>query len=239
MFKGFSGTFILVFLLLFCFSFVSFGWFFQDPALVNSFAFSFSSPLNIFFHALFHSGYEHLLANLFLVLVSGLVVERLIGARHFLVLFFGGAAFSAFLFSVLNPVDRVLGASAGAVSLLVVAFAFDARKTFLLGLVFFFSFFMLVKTISYNVELLTVESKKEIVVLKSQVEHLERVKDARAVVVAETVHRKEDFVSAVEKSEDFQMKSKPDLFIHLFGALFGFFYSFFFLRDLLFSRGKK
>ncbi|MEM4257194.1 MAG: rhomboid family intramembrane serine protease [Candidatus Diapherotrites archaeon] len=222
-----------------CFVVFSFNFFFVIPDVVNSFAFSWSSPLNVFFHPLFHSGYEHLIFNVALIFLCGLVVERKIGFRHFLFLFFGGSFFSALMFVLFNPFDRIVGASGGAVSLLVSSFAIDFKKTFLFGLFFFFVCLLLVQTISYNINLSKLESKVYVESLKAKVIELESKNDPYVVVVKEEVSNRESFISKVEASEGFQFSAKPDLFVHFFGAVFGAFYCYLFLREfLLYGRFK-
>lgn len=232
----FGATLSLIFVILLGFVFTSFSIFFVIPEIVNSFAFSFSSPLNILFHAFFHTGYEHLLVNVALLSLAGLVIERRIGFKHFMLLFFGGVAFSALAFSFFNSIDRLVGASGGAVSLLVGSFAIDFKKTFLFGIFFFFVCLLLVQTISYNLFLVKQESRLEIESLKSKVVELERSKDPAVVLVKEKIREKESFVVGIEKTESFQLKTSPDLVVHFAGALFGGIYSYFFLGSFLVRR---
>src|SRR3989339_2195468 len=102
---------------------------FADKNNISEFGFSINKMANIINYSFVHSSYAHLFANLAIIIASGIVVESALRKRDFLALFFGGAAFSAIVFCIISPQYNLVGASAGAVSLLGAAIVIDPKKT--------------------------------------------------------------------------------------------------------------
>jgi len=66
-----------------------------------------------------HSDLSHLISNMFVLLIFGLVLEKEIGCRNYLLVFFMGAFFGDFLSSLVYPVSiPSIGASGGIFALI-------------------------------------------------------------------------------------------------------------------------
>src|SRR3989344_4642604 len=94
------------------------GIFFANIQTLDSLALSQDQPLNILFHAFVHSSYSHLIANLCMILFSGIILEPIVGRKHVLAIFAFGAIFAGIGFMIFNSNDAIIGASGGGVALL-------------------------------------------------------------------------------------------------------------------------
>ena len=101
-----------------------FAWTSNSEAVFDNFGYSTNNLLEGKFYVLFtsiflHSDLSHLVSNMFVLLVFGLVLEQEIGCQRYLMLFFGGAFFGDLLSSLIYPpMVPAIGASGGVFSIL-------------------------------------------------------------------------------------------------------------------------
>lgn len=75
----------------------------------------------------FHSGFDHLSANLLFIAFVGAALERVVGPLHLAILFFSSVFWGGVLSSLLSPQSASIGASAGDFGYLAAAAVFGLR----------------------------------------------------------------------------------------------------------------
>ena len=139
---------------------------FADKNNISEFGFSINKMANIINYSFVHSSYAHLFANLAIIIASGIVVESALRKRDFLALFFGGAAFSAIVFCAISPQYSLVGASAGAVSLLGAAIVIDPKKTAAYAAIALVAGYLVISGIAFYVESAQKKIAEEVIVLE-------------------------------------------------------------------------
>ena len=181
-----------------------------------------------------HSSYAHLFANLAIIIASGIVVESALRKRDFLALFFGGAAFSAIVFCAISPQYSLVGASAGAVSLLGAAIVIDPKKTAAYAAIALVAGYLVISGIAFYVESTQKKIAEEVIVLeqaKKEAVHLGN--NAEAENISAQITKKEEASAKINKGESLKLEVPPNFEIHLIAALFGVFYVLIFRRSLV------
>lgn len=85
--------------------------------------------LGVFTYSFTHIGLRHLIANMFVFLALGTVLEQQIDGKHVLGIFLFSGALGGFLYTLVYPTVWVVGASASIVGILVSAVIADFKKT--------------------------------------------------------------------------------------------------------------
>ena len=207
---------------------------FADKNNISEFGFSINKMANIINYSFVHSSYAHLFANLAIIIASGIVVESALRKRDFLALFFGGAAFSAIVFCAISPQYSLVGASAGAVSLLGAAIVIDPKKTAAYAAIALVAGYLVISGIAFYVESAQKKIAEEVIVLeqaKKEAVHLGN--NAEAENISAQITKKEEASAKINKGESLKLEVPPNFEIHLIAALFGVFYVLIFRRSLV------
>ncbi len=139
---SFSPSFVISFMLVFVFFFLSAPQLFIPVQTQQSLSFNlFSAPWNFLAFLFVHAGFAHLAGNVFLVFFLGSIVEKAVPKIHVYFLFFGVGVMSFALFNLASPGVFGFGASGGAIALTSAALVLSPKKSFIaLLMVFLVSF---------------------------------------------------------------------------------------------------
>ncbi len=210
------------------------------------YGFSTSNLLTALSYPFLHVSPMHLLGNLLLVLLAGMVSEATLKSKHFIVLFFVSSIASAFVFLIISP-DRVLvGASAGISAVIAAGFIVDFKKM-LAGLLIVS---VLVMFVSGFVNNYTMKKLSEL-----RQERLEKEEQLKNVTneLKNAVPGSEEYENLLTKKQEYynqlavviqkqvtieegklrEKQVKTNALLHLTGAIVGILYVWLFKRDLL------
>lgn len=233
-------TSVLCFALLLSFLALSTMLVFGSSQSIEMFKFSLDDLQNIVFYNFVHVDYGHLLVNLAVIIAAGLVIETRLGSRDAATVFFAGSVFSAILFVATSPDFGVLGASAGAVSMLATATAVDTKKS-----VAFVIATMLLATagifiINGYLENRASGLKAEITVLEqSRKSAIEQNDMQLAAQTQQKIEQSTVQISQIREGVELKKRIPSSTEIHVFAALFGAAYPFFFARKQLLQNTKE
>ena len=213
---------------------------FADMSTIKQLGFAVTMPFNIFSFSFVHAGYGHLAANLAMILAAGTIIEARLGKRDLLGLFFLGSAFSALIFTFINREYLLVGASAGAVSLLSAAVAVDPRTAARNILAIAVAAILFVASISIYVELTTHRIESEIRELEATRIAAQQEGDIETLQEAEQqITRKESLKQEIEEGIEVQESVPVNFEIHVYAAIFGALYLFLFRRDAVKGTANK
>ena len=83
-------------------------------------------------YSFFHIGLKHLIGNVVVLLAMGMLVERHIGNKHLLGLYFASSIMAGAGYALYKPTVWVIGASAAISGLVLTAYLFDFKKASIL-----------------------------------------------------------------------------------------------------------
>ncbi len=228
----FAATFLLALTVVFPYYLLSNGTFYLPDDALRSLSFSNDASLqNYFTHLFTHVGLQHLMANLLPLVLFGLLFETTAGFIHVFAVFLGAGIFSSIVFTVLNPLVVLVGASTGVAGLMVSATVLKPKK----GLVFLVATFFLLLVSQplvsayndYQVQKLAQEKAA----LEKKVETLlAENKTEAAKAESQTLENVETTLLQTTSGIRRERETPTDLLVHLLGALFGGVYVFAFLR---------
>ncbi len=207
---------------------------FMNWTNVDLFSFSLKSLQNIITFNFVHSGYSHLIANLIILISAGVVIESKLDKKDFIILFFLGSAVSAVIFVLFSPEFAVLGSSAGSVSLLCAAIITNTKKTItgivIVGIVGFAVF----SAINFSLESKQNAIENQINILEEQKENAIQQGDiVKAEQTESEIKEKQQEQKIIKEGRSVSVSIPVGFEVHLFAALFGAFYMYFFRKQIV------
>ncbi|MDD5148511.1 MAG: rhomboid family intramembrane serine protease [Candidatus ainarchaeum sp.] len=205
--------------------------FYIPQETIQSGSFSLFQPLNIIVYEFIHIGPNHLASNALTLLAFGIAFELALSSLDTFVLFFSSAILTALVFVFTNPGSSVVGASAGILSLITGSFFASPKKFFMaLGasIIFALLIFAALNTALFSTQQ-SLETKEQTLNTSLQQaiaeKNLEKQRQIQEQIV-ETASQKYSF----EQGKSTEKNAVSDYGSHVFAALFGIGYVFFFRR---------
>lgn len=228
----FAATLLLVLGVLVPYYLLSNGTFYLPEDSLENLSFSTdSSPQSYLTHLFTHVGLQHLMSNLIPLLLFGLLLEAVGGSVHVVAVFVLSGVFSSVLFTALNPMVLLVGASTGVSGLMASSVVLSPKR----GLILLLAALLLLSVSqplvaaynNYQVEKLAQEK----LVLEEKVQTLlAQNKFEEASAQSETLAKVETTLVQTTSGIQRERDTPTDLVVHLFGAFFGAAYAFVFLR---------
>jgi len=225
-----KATLLVFFLLIAVFFFLSSNFFIPSETL-NQASFSLARPLNVFTYELIHIGPYHLASNVLTLLAFGIALELALSSLDVFIIFFASAVISGLFFIFSNPGSSVVGASGGILALITAAFFSSPKKFFMavfaaivFALMIFFVLNSALFSTQQNFEVKTQEIKQGIRQAASE-GNFEKQKQLEQELEATVVQQ-----ASFEQSTVVEKNAVSDYASHVFAALFGIGYVFFFRR---------
>ncbi|HLD62743.1 MAG TPA: rhomboid family intramembrane serine protease [Candidatus Norongarragalinales archaeon] len=231
----FTATLLLVLGVLIPYYLLSNGTFYLPDDSLERLSFSNESSLQTYFTHLFtHVGLQHLASNLVPLILFGLLLEAAGGSVHVLAVFLLSGMLSSILFTTLNPLVILVGASTGVSGLMASSVILSPKR----GLVLLLATLLLLSVSQplvsayndYQVQRLAQEKRS----LEESVQTLlaqNRIDEAAAQ--NQTLAKVETTLVQTTSGIKREQETPTDLLVHLFGAFFGAAYAFVFLRKKL------
>lgn len=197
----FSPSVLIAFFLVISFFLLANSQFFIPLEIQQKFSFNiFLAPQNFLFYLFVHVGVAHLLANVFLVLFFGKIVEGVVSKKHVFALFFGVGILSFALFNFFSPGTFGVGASGGSIALTAAAFVFSPKKSFValllvfvISMVLLFGYNFLQQTQSEQLVGLEQKTKLELgVAIKSNDSNAVRQKSQELQIISKAILQQEE-----------------------------------------------
>ena len=206
---------------------------FPSEQSLSAFELSIVKPYNLFFYELVHSGYSHLFANLFLILLSGIVLEPIIGRKSMLLLFAGAVSICGLAVVLVSPQISLVGASGGGIALLTAAFIADPKKAFALLAASVIAIFLVVSAVNFIVEQKNAEIENQIETLEGQKAVAAQNNDYAAVQAAsEQILQKEADLEGIRKAREAERATSANFMLHVAAAFFGIIYMYIFHKKI-------
>jgi membrane associated rhomboid family serine protease len=210
--------------------------FYLPQSTIQNSSFSFSQPWNIIIYEFIHIGPNHLLSNALTLLAFGIAFELALSSLDMLIVFFASGILTAIFFVFTNPSSSVVGASAGILSLITGAF-FASPKKFVIAFGFSIVFALIVFAMLNSALFSTqqnFEAKQQELQVGIQQAIFEKNPEKQKQLeqnLEETVVQKQSF----EQNKSVEKNAISDYGSHVFAALFGIGYVFFFRRKKFFE----
>ncbi len=207
-------------------SFLAFssGGIFASEDNISKYQLSVDSSHNIIFYVFQHTGYSHLIGNVAVILAAGAIVERRIGKRDALGVFFGASVFAGAIFALINTDYSIVGASAGGIALLTAAITLDPRKTIVWFALAIAVGYAMIFGMNYYVEAQKQQLTAEAKALGEVKEKALESKDAALVEETERkISERHEALGQISEGERLR-ETQPSFEIHFFAALFSFAY---------------
>ncbi|MEM4255511.1 MAG: rhomboid family intramembrane serine protease [Candidatus Norongarragalinales archaeon] len=231
----FAATLLLVFAVVFPYYLLSNGTFYLPDEAIDGLSFGADASLqNYFTHLFTHVGLQHLVANLLPLVFFGLLFETAAGFVHVVAVFLLAGILSSVVFTALNPLVVLVGASTGVSGLMVAATALRPKK----GLALLLATFLLLSVSPQLVSLYNDYQLQKLSQEKAQLQQnveslLAQNKTYEAMAVRKTLGGVENTLLQTTSGITRERETPTDLFVHLLGAVFGGAYVFVFLRKKL------
>jgi membrane associated rhomboid family serine protease len=224
----FWATALLAALILIPYFQLSGGLLYLSDSVLNGLSFSSNpQPQNYLTHLFAHVGIQHLLGNLVPLLIFGLVLESVLAGVDVLLIFLASGVLSSILFTLLNPGVILVGASTGVAGLMAAATALKPKKSLVLLVLVPVLLLVLVPFSEFlsTQQLQGLEQQKTL--LSAEIPKLvAEQKFEEAAKANETLATVEIKLSQTEEGVVREKTTRTDLFVHLFGAVFGLAYVF-------------
>ncbi|MDD5163287.1 MAG: rhomboid family intramembrane serine protease [Candidatus ainarchaeum sp.] len=205
--------------------------FYIPQETIRETSFSPERPLNVVVYEFIHIGPNHLLSNALTLLAFGIAFELALSSLDLLIVFFSSAIITALFFVLTNPGSSIVGASAGILSLITGAFFASPKKFFIaLGFSIFFALaiFAVLNAALFSTQQ-NFEAKQQELQAGIQQAIIEKNPEKQKQLeqsLEKTVVQKQSF----EQSKAVEKNAVSDYGSHIFAALFGIGYVFFFRR---------
>ena len=229
------ATVLLAILILVPYFQLSGGLLYLSDEVLSSLSFSSNpEPQNFLTHLFAHVGIQHLLGNLLPLLLFGLVLEGVLAGLDVIFIFLISGILSSVLFTVLNPGVILVGASTGVAGLMAAATALKPKKSLALLVLVPLLLLVSVPTAEFfsQRQLAGLEEQKTMLaeeipklIAEQKFEEAARANETLSVVEVKLAQTEEGVVR--EKA------TRTDLFVHLFGAVFGLGFLFVFRKKKL------
>ena len=210
--------------------------------------FSFSNWWGILTYSFLHISPGHLLGNLILLFIVGVIAEQKLRLKDYFAIYFLSGSIAAIVFSTLVPETTLIGASAAISGLIAVAFIVDIKK----ALVGVFAFVVVLSILSPSLNSYTqnqydyiiskeIELRENYSMILDELEYAKFTNDTEKVSELE-VQKNQTFEELnttyshktnIEHGMKREEKSHPSPLVHLFGALTGLVYIVLFRNDLI------
>ena len=221
-------TCVLSFLILVAFIATSNNRFFSSEDLLHIMGVSLATPWNIIIYPFAHTGYAHILSNLAVLIAAGAIIERALGKKDLLLLFFFGSFFSAIGFLMITPGYAIVGASAGAISLMSAAFILEPKELLRNVIILAIVSMALVYGIGHLAESRQQEAVAETQKLgQEKAMAIEQNNFVAVQKVEKQIEEKRMEIAQMEEGKRVA-ETDPNFEIHLFAALFAIIYLFIF-----------
>lgn len=236
-----KATIALCIALALAFFLLSKNFVFVDRQTVSQFSFSLRSFWNILPYVFVQNSFVHFLANISAILVFGFLLERRIGSRHTVAVFFFSAVLPAIAFSLLNPRNALFGASAIASGLIGASFLLQTKKTIIAAVLLAIVILLVLRPATLQAysdyktnissEISKAETQKAVAVQSGETQR------------AQELEQKADFLEqsleALHTQELWAFSTEAANSAHAFGAIVGFAYAYLFVLKKPFPFSKK
>jgi len=210
--------------------------FYISQETIQNTSFGAAQPWNVVVYEFIHIGPNHLASNVLTLLAFGIAFELALSSLDMLIVFFSSAILTAIFFVLTNPGSSIVGASAGILSLITGSFFASPKKFFIaLGcsVVFAIIIFALLNTALFSTQQNFEVKQQEIqtgIVQAIQEKNPEKQKQLEQKL-EETLVQKQSF----EENKAVERNAVSDYGSHVFAALFGIGFVFFFRRKKFFG----
>ena len=213
-----------------------------------TFGFSLQNLLGLLTYSFIHVSPMHLIGNVLLLVPIGIIAEKKLRFKDYFAIFFLSAIVSALAYSVVQPNDVLVGASAAVAGLMAAAFLVDIKKT----IVAMIAFSLLVIVITPQVTSFTdsqlsilnnknMELQQALDSINQQIQNATQQNDTEAVQQLESDKNQtaQDLSNSAEQQANIEAglqrekETRTNQIIHLVGALTGLAYLFAFRRDIV------
>ncbi len=215
---------------------------------LKEYGFLLSNPLTVFSYAFLHISPTHLISNLLLLVLVGVIAEEKISSKEYYAVFFSSAIIAAVVFALLVPNTILVGASAAISGVLAIAFFVDFKKTIITVLIFSLVLPPVTSVIntqvqhyysSLVVEKQSLEEKQktiEIEISKAVKENntalVEKLHEEKQKIIVEK-QKKEALTTAIEEGKEREKQAVVMQVVHVAGALTGVVFLLLFRKDIL------
>lgn len=232
---NFLATLVLTAAVLFPYYALSNGTFYLPEESLAMLSFSSDASLeNYFTHLFTHVGLQHLVANLLPLILFGLLFESVAGGVHLIAVFILSGLLSSVVFTFINPLVVVVGASTGVSGLMVSTTILKPKKGLVLLIATFFLLTISPPLVAWYNDLQVQKLAEQKAALEEEVQELlEKNQTQEAFAKAERLEKLETTLVQTAIGIQREKETPTDLFVHLLGAFFGGVYVFLFLKQKL------
>ncbi len=209
---------------------------------ISEYALNNGNPISILSHLFVHVGVLHLAGNLIPLILFGLVLESVVLSVDVILIFLISGMGASLLFSLVNPSIPLIGASAGIAGMLasVLLVRPKAALLLLIGIPILISL-VLFPAVEFGESLFEErlagergELREELVVAVQENRSVEAIRQ-----INQTLQITEERIETTYEGKRREAATPSDFLVHVYGAMIGGFYIYFFKRRRLKAAEKE
>ncbi len=196
--------------------------FFLQQKTANELAFGFNQWQNILVHIFVHASYEHLIANLFALIIFGIIFEMKTDSKKMLLIFLTAGLLTAPVFLLFESDFVLVGASAAISGIIATAMAVNPKKFLYALIAVIFLSFIFINASKISINNINIGLKEE------KIESLQKLEKAiesgdkqKEILIQKKIEKIEKKETEILKGEQFKSETITSPWPHLMGALFG------------------
>ncbi|MEK6955000.1 MAG: rhomboid family intramembrane serine protease [Candidatus Micrarchaeota archaeon] len=230
------GSAVLAGIILALYYFLSLGTPYITDSSLRGLALNGQNPLSIISHLFIHVGIFHLIGNLIPLLLFGLALEAAVLSIDVVLIFLMAGTGASLLFSIVNPGVPLIGASAGISGILtsVMLLRPKAALALLIATPLLISF-VIFPGIDYAGKWYDSNLASQKVALKEELKvAVEQNKTPEVIMqINQSLEKTQTKIEVTQDGRQREAATPSDFLVHVYGAMIGGFYIYFFKRKEL------